>query len=41
MKMRKGPALFVTIIGILMSAYTLFPFLLVVVNTMKPNSLIV
>ena len=41
MKMRKGPALFVTIIGILMSAYTLFPLLLVVVNTMKPNSLIV
>lgn len=41
MKMRKGPAIFVTIIGILMSIYTLFPFLLVVVNTMKVNSNIV
>ena len=41
MKMRKGPAIFVTIVGVLMSIYTLFPFLLVVVNTMKPNSNIV
>ena len=41
MKMRKCPAIFVTIVGVLMSIYTLFPFLLVVVNTMKPNSNIV
>ena len=41
MKMRKGPAILVATVGILMSIYTLFPFLLVVVNTMKPNSNIV
>ncbi|MBO7253169.1 MAG: carbohydrate ABC transporter permease [Oscillospiraceae bacterium] len=41
MKMRKGSAIVVTLLGILIAAYTLFPFLLVVVNTMKVNSNIV
>ncbi len=41
MKMRKGSTILVTLIGVLVAIYTLFPFLLVVVNTMKPNSNIV
>ena len=41
MKMRKGPAIAVTVLATLIAAYTLFPFLLVVVNTMKANSDIV
>lgn len=41
MKMRKGTTALVTLIGTLIAAYTLFPFLLVVVNTMKANSNIV
>ena len=41
MKMRKGTAIFVTVLASLIAAYTLFPFLLVVVNTMKANSNIV
>ena len=41
MKMRKGATIAVTLLGVLIAAYTLFPFLLVVVNTMKANSDIV
>ncbi len=41
MKMRKSTTIIVTIIGILVAAYTLFPFFLVVINTMKNNSAIV
>jgi len=41
MKMRKGTTILVTIIAIAMAAYTLFPFLLVVFNTARPNSNIV
>ena len=41
MKMRKGTTALVTLIGTLIAVYTLFPFLLVVVNTMKANSNIV
>ncbi len=41
MKMRKSTTIIVTIIGILVAAYTLFPFFLVVINTMKNNSSIV
>lgn len=41
MKMRKGTTIFVTVLASLIAAYTLFPFLLVVVNTMKANSNIV
>ena len=41
MKMRKGTTIIVTILAVLVAAYTLFPFLLVVVNTMKVNSDIV
>ena len=41
MKMRKGPAIIVTLIGALVAAYTLFPFLLVVINTARPNNNIV
>ncbi len=41
MKMRKGTTIIVTILAVLVAVYTLFPFLLVVVNTMKINSDIV
>ena len=41
MKMRKGTTALVTLLGTLIAAYTLFPFLLVVINTMKANSNIV
>lgn len=41
MKMRKGSVIIVTIIAIAVAAYTLFPFLLVVINTARPNSNIV
>ena len=41
MKMRKSTALIVTIIAVLIAAYTLFPFLLVVINTARPNNNIV
>ena len=41
MKMRKSTVAIVTIIGILIAAYTLFPFLLVVINTARPNNSIV
>ena len=41
MKMRKGPATLVGILGTLISIYTLFPFLLVVINTARPNNNIV
>ena len=41
MKMRKSSVAIVTIIGILIAAYTLFPFLLVVINTARPNNSIV
>ena len=35
MKMRKGPATALIIAAILIAAYTLFPFFLVVINSMK------
>lgn len=41
MKMRKGTTIIVTIIAIAVAVYTLFPFLLVVINTARPNSNIV
>ena len=41
MKMRKSTAIIVTIIAVLLAAYTLFPFLLVVINTARPNNNIV
>ena len=41
MKMRKSTAIIVSIIAILIAAYTLFPFLLVVINTARPNNSIV
>ena len=41
MKMRKSTAIIVTIIAVLLAAYTLFPFLLVVINTARPNNSIV
>lgn len=41
MKMDKKASIIVTIIGILIAAYTLFPFLLVVINTARPNNNIV
>ena len=41
MKMNKKASIIVTIIGILIAAYTLFPFLLVVINTARPNNNIV
>ena len=41
MKMRKGTVIIVTIIAVLIAAYTLFPFLLVVINTARPNNNIV
>ena len=41
MKMRKSTVVIVTIIAVLIAAYTLFPFLLVVINTARPNNNIV
>ena len=41
MKMRKSAVIIVTIIAVLLAAYTLFPFLLVVINTARPNNSIV
>ena len=41
MKMRKSTVIIVTIIAVLLAAYTLFPFLLVVINTARPNNSIV
>ena len=41
MKMRKSTVIIVTIIAVLIAAYTLFPFLLVVINTARPNNNIV
>ena len=41
MKMRKGTVIIVTIIAVLIAAYTLFPFLLVLINTARPNNNIV
>lgn len=41
MKMNKKATFIVTLIGILIAAYTLFPFLLVVINTARPNNNIV
>ena len=41
MKMNKKASFIVTLIGILIAAYTLFPFLLVVINTARPNNNIV
>lgn len=41
MKMRKGPAILVTVIATLVAIYTLFPFVLVVVNTARANQSIV
>ena len=41
MKMNKKASIIVTVIGILIAAYTLFPFLLVVINTARPNNNIV
>ena len=41
MKMNKKASIIVTVIGILIAAYTLFPFLLVVNNTARPNNNIV
>ena len=41
MKMSKKASFIVTLIGILIAAYTLFPFLLVVINTARPNNNIV
>jgi len=41
MKMNKKASFVVTLIGILIAAYTLFPFLLVVINTARPNNNIV
>ena len=41
MKMRKSSVIIVTIIAVLIAAYTLFPFLLVVINTARPNNNIV
>jgi len=41
MKMNKKASIIVTVIGILIAAYTLFPFLLVVINTARPNNMIV
>lgn len=41
MKMNKKASFLVTVIGILIAAYTLFPFLLVVINTARPNNNIV
>ena len=41
MKMRKSAVIIVTIIAVLLAAYTLFPFLLVLINTARPNNNIV
>ena len=41
MKMRKSTVIIVTIIAVLIAAYTLFPFLLVLINTARPNNNIV
>lgn len=41
MKMNKKASFIVTLIGIFIAAYTLFPFLLVVINTARPNNNIV
>ena len=41
MKMRKSTVLIITIIAVLIAAYTLFPFLLVLINTARPNNNIV
>ena len=41
MKMRKGTVIIVTIIAVLIAAYTLFPFLLVLINTARPTNNIV
>ena len=41
MKMRKSSVIIVTIIAVLIAAYTLFPFLLVLINTARPNNNIV
>ena len=41
MKMRKSTVVIVTIIAVLIAAYTLFPFLLVLINTARPNTNIV
>ena len=41
MKMRKSTVIIVTIIAVLLAAYTLFPFLLVFINTARPNNSIV
>ena len=41
MKMNKKSTILVTIIGALIAAYTLFPFLLVVINAARPNNNIV
>ena len=41
MKMNKKASFIVTLIGVLIAAYTLFPFLLVVINTARPNNNIV
>ena len=41
MKMNKKSSFLVTLIGTLIAAYTLFPFLLVVINTARPNNNIV
>ena len=41
MKMRKGTVIIITIIAVLIAAYTLFPFLLVLINTARPNNNIV
>ena len=41
MKMRKSTVVIVTIIAVLIAAYTLFPFLLVLINTARPNNNIV
>ena len=35
MKMRKGPSAALMIVAILVALYTLFPFFLVVINSMK------
>ena len=41
MKMNKKASFIVALIGTLIAAYTLFPFLLVVINTARPNNNIV
>ena len=41
MKMRKSSVIILTIIAVLLAAYILFPFILVVLNSFKTQSAIV